>query len=71
MNEPSGRKLAGIAIILALIASWALLVASLAGWVGEWPVLVQALFYLVTGLIWIAPLRPLIRWIETGRFSKG
>lgn len=71
MIEPNGRKLAGIAIILALIAAWALLVASLAGTVGRWNVLAQALFYLVTGLIWIAPLKPLIRWIETGRFSRG
>ena len=71
MIEPSGRKLAGIAAILALIAIWALLVASLAHVVGEWPVLVQALFYLVAGMIWIAPLKPLLRWMETGRFRQG
>ena len=69
--EPSGRKLAGIALIVALIALWALLVASLSGTVGGWPILLQALFYLVTGIIWIAPLRPLLRWMETGRFSQG
>lgn len=71
MNEPSGRKLAGIALILALIALWALLIASASGTVGRWPVLVQALFYLVTGIIWIAPLKPLLRWMETGRFRQG
>src|SRR5439155_37073 len=38
------------------------------GWIGGWPVLVQALFYLVAGLLWIVPLRPLIRWIESGRW---
>lgn len=71
MIEPSGRKLAGIALIVALIAAWALLVASLSGTVGGWPVLVQALFYLVTGIVWIAPLKPLLRWTETGRFRRG
>jgi hypothetical protein len=71
MIEPSGRKLAGIAGLLALIALWALLVASLADIVGDWPVLVQALFYLVTGIIWIVPLRPMLRWMETGRFRQG
>ena len=71
MIEPSGRKLAGIALLLALIAAWALLVASLSGTVGEWPVLAQALFYLVSGVIWIAPLKPLLRWMETGRFTQG
>lgn len=71
MIEPSGRKLAGIALILALIAGWALLVASLSDTIGGWPVLVQALFYLLTGIVWIAPLKPLLRWMETGRFRQG
>jgi predicted membrane channel-forming protein YqfA (hemolysin III family) len=71
MNRPSWRKGAGIILILLLIALWAVLVASLAGIVSRWNMLVQALFYLVTGLIWIAPLKPLIRWIESGRFRSG
>ena len=71
VNEPSGRKLAGIAGILALIAIWALLIASLSSTVGGWPVLVQALFYLVAGIVWILPLKPLLRWMETGRFRQG
>lgn len=68
---PSGRKLAGILIIALLIVIWAALVASLSNFVGQWPILLQALFYLVAGLAWIAPLRPLIRWIETGRQRGG
>jgi predicted membrane channel-forming protein YqfA (hemolysin III family) len=67
--EPSSRKLAGIAVILLLIAVWAVLAASLAPLVGRWPILVQAPFYLAMGLAWIIPLKPLIRWIETGRWS--
>lgn len=66
--EPSWRKPAGIALILLLILFWAGLVAQLSGVVGRWPALVQAPFYLVVGVIWIAPLKPLIRWMETGRF---
>jgi hypothetical protein len=69
VTEPSWRKPAGIFAILALIAVWAVLVASLAGTVGEWPVLAQALFYLVAGLAWVIPLKPLLRWMETGRFG--
>jgi predicted membrane channel-forming protein YqfA (hemolysin III family) len=64
--SPSGRKLAGIALILLLIVAWAAFVASLAQVVGRWPVLVQAPFYLVMGLAWIIPLKPLIRWMQTG-----
>lgn len=68
---PSLRKGAGILIILLLIVIWAVLVASLARFVGQWPIIVQGAFYLVMGLVWIAPLRPLIRWIETGRWQAA
>jgi hypothetical protein len=50
---------------------WAALVASLAAFVEKWPVLVQGLFYLAAGIAWIAPLKPLLRWMETGRFRPG
>jgi membrane protein implicated in regulation of membrane protease activity len=65
---PSPRKLAAAAMILSLIVLWAGFVATFAGWVGRWPVLVQALFYLTSGLVWILPLRPLVRWSQTGRW---
>ena len=68
MTEPSLRKLAGIAMIVALIVLWAALVASLAPFVGKWPALVQAPYYLFVGVAWAMPLKPLIRWIQTGSF---
>lgn len=70
MIEPSGRKLAGISAILLLIVVWAVLVASVAQFVAHWPVLVQAFFYLVAGIAWIAPLRPLLRWSQTGKWRQ-
>lgn len=69
MTEPSGRKAAAIAGIIALITLSALFAASLSEYVGNWPVLVQALFYLFVGLAWIAPLKPLLRWAETGKWK--
>jgi uncharacterized membrane protein YuzA (DUF378 family) len=68
MTEPSSRKLAGIALILLLIVGWAAFVASLAPVVGKWPVLAQAPYYLIMGIAWIIPLKPLMRWMETGSF---
>lgn len=64
--EPSLRKLVGIVAILLIILTWAAFVASLAQIVGRWPVLLQAPFYLFMGVAWIIPLKPLVRWIETG-----
>lgn len=67
--QPSARKGAGIALILLVIALWAVFVASLAPIVGKWPVLVQAPFYLIMGTVWIIPLKPLIRWSQSGRLK--
>jgi predicted membrane channel-forming protein YqfA (hemolysin III family) len=67
--RPSSRTLLGIALILLLIVFWAAFVASLAPTVGRWPILVQAPFYLVMGIIWIIPLKPLVRWMQTGKFE--
>jgi len=66
--SPSPRTLIGIAGIVLLIIVWAAFVASLAPVVGQWPVLIQAPYYLIMGIGWIIPLKPLVRWIQTGRF---
>jgi predicted membrane channel-forming protein YqfA (hemolysin III family) len=71
VSRPSWRKGAGIAVILLLIVLWAALVASLAPIVGKWPVLVQGAFYLVMGIVWIIPLKPLLRWSQTGRWRRS
>jgi hypothetical protein len=69
--QPSYRKLVGTGLIVLVIALWAAFVASLARVVGGWPVLVQAPYYLVMGLAWIIPLKPLVRWMQTGFFRAG
>jgi hypothetical protein len=69
--QPSYRKLVGTGLIVLVIALWAAFVASLARVVGGWPVLVQAPYYLVMGLAWIIPLKPLVRWMQTGSFRAG
>lgn len=63
---PSWRKPVGVLAILALIAAWAALVASLSSTVAGWHWIVQLLFYLITGIVWITPMKPLLRWSETG-----
>lgn len=65
---PSWRKPAGMLAIIALIAIWAFIVASASPVIGELPIPVQALIYLVAGIVWILPLKPLLIWMETGSF---
>ena len=65
---PSWRKPVGTLAIVALIAVWCVLVTSLSGVVGGWNWVFQLGFYLVTGIVWIAPLKPMLLWMETGRW---
>jgi hypothetical protein len=64
--RPSWRKPAGIGLILLLILVWSVIVATVAAWIGTMPWPLQALFYVVAGVAWILPLKPLLRWMETG-----
>ena len=66
--NPSWRKPAGMFLILALILLWVVLIASFSATLGTLPGLIQLLIYLVTGIVWIVPLKPLLRWMETGRW---
>jgi hypothetical protein len=68
MEAPSWRKPIGMLGILAYVTIWAVAVASLSGLVGLWPVLVQSVFYVLAGTIWILPLKPVLKWMETGNF---
>lgn len=65
---PSWRKPAGALAIVGLILVWVVLVASFSGQIGRLPILLQTLIYLALGIVWILPLKPLLRWMETGRW---
>jgi hypothetical protein len=66
--NPSWRKPAGMLGLLAYIAIWVVIVTSFSHPIGNlaWPF--QLIIYLVAGIIWITPLKPLLMWMETGRW---
>lgn len=66
--DPSWRKPAGMLLILLIVAIWAVLIASASSWIAMLPGWAQAVIYIVCGIIWIAPMRPLLIWMETGRW---
>jgi len=68
--EPSWRQPVGIALILLVIIGWAVIVASLAPLIDGAQRWVHVIYYVVAGIVWIFPLRPLLRWMATGRFGK-
>jgi len=66
--EPRPRPTIGIFMVLGVIVAWALIVASVSPLVSRWPAIVQLLFYIVAGFVWVLPLKPIMRWSETGRW---
>jgi predicted membrane channel-forming protein YqfA (hemolysin III family) len=70
MNEPSWRKPFGMFAILLLIAVWAIIVLFASPLIERLPMLLQAVVYTVAGIVWILPLKPLLSWMETGKWRK-
>ena len=70
-QKPSWRKPAGMILILCYIGLWAFIIASQSAAIGRLSVPVQAIIYLIAGIIWILPLRPLLIWMETGSFTSS
>ena len=68
--KPTWRKPAGVGLILLIILIWAVLITSASPLVANagWPV--QTLFYVVAGIAWILPLKPLLRWMELGKWRE-
>lgn len=66
--NPSWRKPAGIGLILLLVTVWCVAVATFSSAIGGWHWIAQALFYLIAGTTWILPLKPLLLWMEQGRW---
>lgn len=65
-HPPSWRKPAGALLILLIITVWAALVLLASPWIGRLHPLAQAPIYVIVGIVWIMPLKPLLRWMETG-----
>ena len=69
--RPSWRKPVGIFLILLLIAVWGFLVVTALEMLPPLPWPLKALFFIATGIVWILPLKPLLRWMELGRWRAG
>ena len=66
--EPRWRNPVGIGLMLLLILVWSVLVVSASTLLAGLPWPVHLVYYAVAGIVWILPLKPLIRWMQTGRW---
>ena len=66
------RKLIGTVALLALVIVWALVAMAVAQpLLASANGLVAALYYVVTGLGWVLPAMPLIKWMSRPDAAKG
>lgn len=59
------KPIAGLVMLLTILA-YAVGVASLSGWITGWPGWGQLTFYVVAGVAWVLPLKPVIDWMRKG-----
>jgi hypothetical protein len=67
--QPTWRKPVGMLLIILYIAIYAVVASVLIGNLPSLPLLVETGLYLVAGIAWIAPLKPFMLWMNTGRWS--
>lgn len=67
--KPTMRKPVGILSILLIIAIWSVIVINIADYILGWPVIIQLIFFLIAGIAWIFPVRPILVWMELGRWK--
>jgi uncharacterized protein DUF2842 len=68
--EPSWRQPFGILLILVWIAVWTVIAVSASVVIAGMHWAIHALYYLVAGIVWILPLKPLLRWMELGKWRE-
>jgi len=71
MNErPNPRNLIGMIVMLLGLAIYGLIIAEVWTRMGDIPFLVEMIFYIFVGLIWLWPARALVRWMLAGNIKE-
>ena len=63
------RKPVGMISILLIIAIWSVIVINIADYILMLPLFIQFAFFLIAGIVWIFPVRPILVWMELGRWK--
>ncbi len=68
--EPSWRKPVGVIALLIYLALYAGGVSLLGPAIARLPNGVNAVAYLILGVAWLLPLKPLLQWMTTGEWHR-
>ncbi len=69
-DAPNWRAPVGVILILVFILIWSGIVVSLIDWISDLNFWLQLPIYIIAGIIWIYPIKPLLLWINTGKFRS-
>jgi hypothetical protein len=58
------RKPVAMLIMIVFLAAYVIALASFSGTINSWPRWVQLPFYLVAGIAWAFPLKPVMDWMN-------
>ncbi|MGC6499316.1 MAG: DUF2842 domain-containing protein [Henriciella sp.] len=65
--KPSNRRLIASLIILTFLAFWIWAAGSIGSALSDAPRWLTLLFFIAAGLGWAVPLRPVLRWMNSGQ----
>lgn len=68
-DKPNIRNLIGTLVLIFGLGLYGLIVAELSVQMGALPFIVEVIFYLIAGLIWLWPARALVRWMMAGNIK--
>jgi Protein of unknown function (DUF2842) len=68
--KPTWRKPFGMILILVMITVWAWGIVSFSAEIGRLHVILQIIVFAITGILWIAPLKPLLLWMDQGKWRE-
>ena len=67
-EDPTWRIPVGLFGLLLALTIYGIVIARyVPELIGGWHALAQTAVYIVLGLIWLLPLGPFLKWMETGR----
>jgi uncharacterized protein (DUF983 family) len=69
-DAPNWRQPFGMIMILILILLWCGIIVSMIDWIGGLHFLLQLPIYIIAGIAWIFPVKPLLIWMNTGKFRS-
>ena len=59
------RKIIAMLITILFLALWIFGAATIGSSMTDWPQLLQLAFYVVAGIGWVFPLKPLMGWMNS------